>query len=328
MWTAERIEKAGSGERPLHLAIGVFDGVHLGHLAVLDAAREAARIDGGECAVLTFDPHPIVHLRPAMAPQLLTPTPAKLRLLEAAGMEGVILLEFGAELAQTSAADFARALATGLPRLRSIAVGDSWRFGHDRTGDVALLRTVGTDRGFKVRGVPPVSDEGGVVSSTRIRSALAAGDLALANRLLGRPFEIVGKVSHGQKRGRELGFPTANLFVTGLALPPDGVYAAQVLLADGSLHPAVVNLGMRPTIAGDAPVRLLEAHLTNFSGDLYDNEISVRLQTFLRPEMKFSSLDTLRQQIALDCAEAASLHPATAISERVRPKIRSIGDFN
>ena len=304
MLTRNRLEDLPALGVPLHLALGVFDGVHTGHQAVIARAVEAATRDGGLAGVLTFDPHPIRVIAPGKAPTALLGTLAhKARVMEKLGVRLFIPLHFDLQLAQMEASEFIEKL-TAAP-VKTIAVGEDWRFGHHRSGDVNFLQQEAAKRGFKLEAVSPVMHDGERVSSTRIRQAIRDGNLATAEQMLGRPYSVSGKVTEGKKLGRTLGFPTANLATGEAQLPPDGVWAVRVLLPDGRDLPGVANLGLRPTVGGDR--RWLEVHLLDFSGDLYGQELEIRFQKHLRPEIKFPSIDALRLQIRQDADEARRL---------------------
>jgi riboflavin kinase/FMN adenylyltransferase len=287
------------------IAAGVFDGLHLGHQAVLHAAFDAARGGGGTAVVLTFDPHPAHILRPGHAPRLLTSSTHKLRLMAGMGVESVLLVTFDEAFSTLEPEDFIGRLRSASPMLSRICVGQGWRFGRARRGDVVLLHKLGVRHGFQTTGVEPVSVDGRVVSSTIIRRAVEAGDLAAAQKLLGRDYAILGTVRRGEGLGHQLGFPTANLAAHNEQFPPDGVYAAHVLVA-GQAHAAVANIGTRPTVSPTGP-RLLEVHIPGFARDIYDQDIEVIFRGFLRPEKKFPDLESLRAQIAADVARAGVL---------------------
>lgn len=287
---------------PLCVAIGVFDGVHLGHQALIQRALdEAARI-GGSAVVLTFDPHPVRILRPETAPRLLTSTPHKLRLIEKLGCENLLLLNFDLEFAEQSAETFIERLAEHAKPLKAICVGHQWVFGKNRAGNIELLQSLGARLGFESIEIEPVTAGQGLISSTRIRRAVEAGDLVGADRMLGRSYSILGTVRHGQELGRKLGFPTANLAAHNEQFPPNGVYAAQVLHKD-QLHNAVANIGYRPTI-GESAERLLEVHIFDFNESIYDQDLEVSFKKFLRLEKKFSGPEELRWQIGRDVEDA------------------------
>jgi riboflavin kinase/FMN adenylyltransferase len=293
---------------PVVLAAGVFDGMHLGHRAVLETALEESRRIQATAVALTFDPHPATVLRPHAVPRLLTPTPHKLRLMESLGFSHALVVKFDSDFASMAAEDFIFKLCAASNPLAGICIGEGWMFGHRRLGDADLLRRIGSEKKFFTREVPPVRVDGAVVSSTLIRQALAEGRLAEATRLLGRDYSICGPVLRGAGLGRKIGFPTANIATGSLQLPPDGVYAVEALL-DKKILPGVANLGIRPTVSQDSP-RLLEVHLLGFSGDLYGCELDVRFLAFLRPEKKFESLDALREGIARDTEAAREFFAA------------------
>lgn len=288
--------------QPLCLAIGVFDGVHLGHKAVLTRSMQSAKQHGGLAVAVTFDPHPISTLRPGVTPQLLTPTDQKLALLEELGLPATLTIHFDQAFSRTPPRQFLETLAAAAHPLVEIVVGKDWSFGHNRTGSVALIREVGKHLGFTGTEIPSVRIRGERVSSTRIRQALALGDLALVQRLMGRPFEIRGTVVEGNRDGRKLGFPTANMEIAGRALPPDGVYAVVAWL-EGVPMRAVANLGVRPTLHGCSR-RLLEVHIPDFSDNLYGRTLRVQFHHYLRPERRFGSVHELQQQIQKDTHSA------------------------
>ncbi|MES2440520.1 MAG: bifunctional riboflavin kinase/FAD synthetase [Verrucomicrobiota bacterium] len=286
---------------PLHLALGVFDGVHVGHQAVIARAVEAAKQDGGMVGVLTFDPHPIRIIAPQKAPtSLLETLEHKARAVGDYGVRLFIPLHFDMEVVKMEASEFIAQLMAS--PVRTIAVGEDWRFGHNRSGDVTFLENEAARRGFKLAAVPPVMHDGERVSSTRIRQAIRDGNLDAAAQMLGRPYVVCGTVVEGRKLGRTIGFPTANLATGDAQLPPDGVWAVSAKLPDGSDQPGVANLGHRPTVDGAG--RVLEVHLFDFTGDLYGRELEIQFQKHLRSEMKFPSLDSLRLQIQNDAEEA------------------------
>lgn len=296
---------------PVFLAIGVFDGVHLGHQAVIStAARDAAKA-GGTAIVVTFDPHPAKVLRPQESPRLLTATQHKIALIRDLGVSHLLVLKFDRELAATPPADFVRQLAVAARPLREICVGQEWSFGKDRAGNLALLKTLGAEMGFDVVGVEPVTSEGTIISSTAIRKAVKAGDFVTVKRMLGRNYTILGTVEEGKRLGRSLGFPTANLSAHSEQFPPNGVYAAEGTLQGKKVH-GVVNLGVRPTIDDGSPQRVLEFHLFDFDRDLYGEDVELRFLRYLRPERKFESLVALREQIARDVSEARQIFAASA----------------
>jgi len=281
---------------PVHLAIGVFDGVHVGHRAVI---RTALGQPDGSAVVVTFDPHPARILRPDRSPLLLTSTRHKLAILKGLGVVRTLVLSFDESFAQTLAEDFVHGLQAACRPLGSIAVGDDWVFGHRARGSVALLRSLG----ITVHAVEAVTVEGAAARSTGVREALAHGDLARAAGLLGRPPTVLGIVVAGRQLGRKIGFPTANLALENEQLPPNGVYAVRATLGGRALD-GVANLGLRPSVESDALERRLEVHLFDFDEDIYGREVEVEWVEFLRPERAFPSLEALTAQIVLDAAEA------------------------
>ena len=299
---------------PVFLAIGVFDGVHLGHQAVIGSTVRHARETGGTAVVVTFDPHPAKFLRPQESPRLLTATDHKIALLRGLGVSHLLVLTFDQRLASTPPEEFVRQLVAASKPLREICVGQEWSFGKNRAGNLALLKKLGVEMNFHVVGVVPVTRDGVIVSSTAIRRAVEGGDLALAAKMLGREYTILGTVEEGNRLGRSLGFPTANLSAHSEQFPPNGVYAAEGRL-DGRVMRGVVNLGVRPTVATDAPQRVLEFHLFDFDRDLYGVDIEVRFLRYLRPERKFENLAALREQIARDTTEARQIFAAEAGGE-------------
>lgn len=303
MHTLTRIEELAAVPGPIFLAIGVFDGVHLGHRAVIERALADARKAGGTAVVATFDPHPVRVLRPEKAPRILTSTPHKLRLIRALGVEHLLILPFSREFAETEPEKFLHDLAAAGRPLREICVGHEWCFGRNRAGNLALMAQIGRELGFDEVGVSAVQIDGEVASSTLIRSAIEAGDLARAARFLGREYAILGTVVRGDEIGRKLGFPTANLAAHNEQFPPNGVYAVDVQ-RNGTKLRGVANIGVRPTVANASGERLLEVHIFDFNGDLYGEDLEVTFRRFIRSERKFPSLDALKAQIAQDVAAA------------------------
>lgn len=291
---------------PLFLAVGVFDGVHPGHQAVLRRALDDAHQSAGTAVAVTFDPHPVRVLRPEQAPRLLTSTPHKLQLIRRLGITHVLVIPFDRAFAATEPADFIRALTTAAKPLREICVGYEWSFGKGRAGNLALLRQLGAQLGFAEVGVPAVEVDGQIVSSTLIRRAVETGDLTRAARLLGRAYTILGTVVEGDHLGKTLGFPTANLSAHNEQFPPNGVYAVEARRG-ATVLTGVVNIGVRPTIQTASGERILEAHLFDFDETIYGEDLEIAFRQFLRPEQKFASLDALRAQIASDAAQARAL---------------------
>jgi riboflavin kinase / FMN adenylyltransferase len=295
------------------VTIGAYDGVHRGHRHIIDELRRRAEAEELETVVVTFDRHPATVVRPESAPPELTSLPQKLELLATTGVDVTVVVPFDRARADETAEDFVREVLVDALAARLVVVGEDFHFGHGRKGDVALLREMGLDLGFTVVGLGlEAAEDGGAVSSTRIRGLLADGDVAGAAALLGRPHEVWGRVRHGDGRGRtELGFPTANVAVPpATALPADGIYAGWYTTAAGRRHPAAVSLGRRPTFyaAGvDGAPRLLEAHLLDFDGDLYGQEARVAFVARLRDEERFDSADALVGQMRRDVEATRSL---------------------
>ncbi|MEX2658980.1 MAG: bifunctional riboflavin kinase/FAD synthetase [Acidimicrobiales bacterium] len=290
------------------LTLGFFDGVHLGHQLLVGEARRLAAEQGARSVVVTFDQHPAAVVRPESAPPLLTTLEHRLELLAATGVDHVVVVGFDEARSKESAEDFVEAVLVDCLRARAVVVGADFHFGHQRRGDVALLTEMGRQRGFEVEGVQLLgsgSEGARSVSSTAIRSALAQGDLVDANRMLGRPHEVWGTVHRGDARGKELGFPTANVAVPDvMAMPADGIYAGRYERPDGSVHPAAVSLGRRPTFYVDQAASLLEAHLLDFDGDLYGEPAKVRFVARLRAEERYDSVEELVAQMDRDCDAA------------------------
>lgn len=286
--------------RPV-IAIGNFDGVHRGHQAVFAAARAMAAEAEGPALALTFEPHPRTFFAPATAPFRLTPEPVKLRYIAESALQGAIVLPFDAALAAMEAESFVREVLVGRYGVAGVAVGFDFHFGRARGGSPAFLEDAGRRHGFAVRVVEPMRDEGDAISSTAIRHALASGQVGHAAHMLGRPFSVEAEVIHGEKRGRTIGYPTANL-----ALPQDldlafGIYAVRAVTPAGRLD-GVANYGRRPTF--DNGRALLEVHLFDFSGDLYGSTMEVAFHAYLRPELKFDGIDALVAQIHADARQA------------------------
>jgi riboflavin kinase/FMN adenylyltransferase len=290
------------------VTIGAYDGVHLGHRALLGELSARARADRLTTAVVTFDRHPATVVRPESAPCLLCDLDQRLELLESTGVELVVVVPFDAERANETAEDFvSQILVEGLAA-RLVVVGEDFHFGHGRKGNVALLKEMGAAAGFAVEGVSLQADRGPSgtpvepISSTRVRSSIAAGRVEEAAALLGRPHQVRGEVVHGDHRGgTDLGFPTANVDVpAGICLPAAGIYAGWYQRPDGSTWEAAVSVGRRPTFYGNAGDLLVEAHLLDFAGDLYGEEARVSFVSHLRPEVAFDSVDGLIEQMERD----------------------------
>ncbi len=287
------------------LALGNFDGFHLGHQAVAGRAVQRAAHERRPAMIATFDPHPVRFFRPDVPPFRLTSLDQREELFSHAGADAMLVFAFDAALAATSAEDFVGRILAERIGAAGVVTGDDFTFGKGRTGNVDVLRTLGAPLGITAEKVAPILIDGNPVSSSRIREALVAGDPGSATRLLTRPFAIRGEVVHGDKRGRELGWPTANLELGSYLRPAYGIYAVRVTLADGSEHDGVASLGVRPMF--EPPKELLEAYLFDFDGDLYGQTIEVALHAFLRPEAKFDGLGALRAQMAQDEADARAI---------------------
>lgn len=295
--------------RKVCLAIGVFDGVHLGHQQVIRQTINDAQQHAALSVAVTFDRHPNTVVAPARAPGLIYSLPQKLRAIDSVGVDATLLIEFTPDFSRIPAEEFARSLARDFGGIYSVCVGSAFTFGHKRGGNVDLLRELGRELKFTVHGLAAVALDGKAVSSTRIREFIRQGNLDGASQMLGRAYSVAGKVIEGDRIGRTIGVPTANVEIAGLTLPPTGVYAARVNVADRSYN-AAVNLGARPTLNNPAPQLRLEAHLLDFDGDLYGREIEVVFSDKLRDEKKFASLDELKAQIARDIAATRELFAA------------------
>lgn len=294
------------GERGACLALGMFDGVHIGHQQVLQQTVQDARRSGARSVAITFEQHPSAVVAPERTPPLIYSLRQRLRVLESLGLDAVLLLRFDRPFSEQSAETFVTGLVRDFGGITSVCVGANFTFGHRRLGNVTLLKALGGQWGFGVHAMPPVAFQGKPVSSTRIRQAIQRGELSTAGAMLGRPYAIAGQVGQGRQLGRTIGFPTANLNVTGLVLPPSGVYAGEAR-ANGSSHKAVANVGCRPTVPEAQPLVQVEVHLLDFQGDLYGQELEFSFQHKLRGEEKFASLKALQAQIEKDVSTALSL---------------------
>jgi riboflavin kinase/FMN adenylyltransferase len=310
----ERLD--GGSAVPQHLrggivALGNFDGFHLGHQAVVGRAVERARAEGRPVLVATFDPHPVRYFKPDTPPFRLTTLDQRQRLFGAAGADAMLVFRFDQELAGVTAEDFVTDRLLARIGAAGVVTGEDFTFGKGRGGNIDVLRAMGEELGFSVDTVAPVMDGGSPVSSSRIREALQIGDCEAATRLLTRPFAIQGVVEHGDKRGRTIGYPTANMTLVNYLRPAFGIYAVRGRLADGRVLDGAASLGIRPMF--DPPKELLEPYFFDFSGDLYGQAIEVELISYLRPEAKFHDLDALVRQMDADCVEARrrlSIHPS------------------
>ena len=287
------------------VALGNFDGFHFGHQAVVGRAIQRGFHERRPVIVATFDPHPVRYFRPDLPPFRLTTLDQRETLFAHAGADAMLVFEFGEELRSTSAEDFVVELLGKSIGASGVVTGDDFTFGNARSGNIALLKDLGGEIGIESEAVAPVLLDGTRISSGRIREALESGDTGLATRLMSRDFAIEGIVQGGDRRGRELGYPTANLTLGDYLRPRYGIYAVRVTLEDGSEHPGVANLGVRPTF--DPPTELLETHLLDFTGDLYGQKIAVALHAFIRDEKKFDDIEELITHMRGDEAQARHL---------------------
>lgn len=308
--------KLSHGDQPLPqalrgavVALGNFDGFHRGHQAVVGRAVARARDEGRPAIVATFDPHPARFFRSEGAHFRLTTLQQRARLFAAAGADATLVLRFDAALAALGPEQFVTEQLVGRFGATAVVTGEDFTFGKARAGTAPMLALLGAPYGMAAETVPAVTDATGVISSSRIRAALIAGDCGTATALLTRPFAIEGTVVHGDQRGRELGYPTANMELGDYLRPRYGIYAVRARLADGRIVEGVANLGVRPSF--DPPKELLEPYFFDFSGDIYGQTIEVQLVDFLRPEAKFDSLDALKAQMATDCENARQILIAT-----------------
>jgi riboflavin kinase/FMN adenylyltransferase len=307
------IERYPEGAPAAVATVGNYDGVHLGHQAIIASAARDARERGVPCIVITFDPHPLTVVSPRRAPRLLLTRRQKLLALESAGAGGVLVLTFDARLAARSAVEFLDIELGDRVPIAALHVGETFRFGRGREGDLDVLRRVGERRGFGVVGVPPVLLDGQVVSSSAVRECVQGGDVVAARRLLGRPFAVTGEVVRGAGRGRSLRFPTANVEVENELQPRRGVYVTQT--AGLALKfPSVTNVGVRPTFGGDRVT--VETHLIDADEDLYGERLEIRFLARLRDEMRFTSAAELADQIARDRAAAVTYFQKPQLASR------------
>jgi riboflavin kinase / FMN adenylyltransferase len=287
------------------VALGNFDGFHLGHQAVVGRAIQRGFHERRPVIVATFDPHPVRFFKPDLPPFRLTTLDQREALFAHAGADAMLVFEFGEELRSTTAEEFVTELLGKGIGAAGVVTGDDFTFGKMRGGNLDLLRTLGAEQGIVAEAVAPVLLDGVRISSGRIREALVAGDTATATRLMSRDFAIEGTVQGGDSRGRELGYPTANMVLGDYQRPRYGIYAVRVALDDGSEHPGVASLGVRPTF--DPPTELLETHLLDFDGDLYGRRIEVALHAFIREERRFESVEALVDEMKRDEVEARKL---------------------
>ena len=287
------------------VALGNFDGFHLGHQAVVNRAVQRAFHERRPVVAATFDPHPVKFFKPDVPPFRLTTLDQRFALFAHAGADAMLVFEFNAALASMDAEEFVADVLAQRIRAAGVVTGDDFSFGKGRRGDVALLAKLGEQHGVRAEAVPQVTLDGERISSGRIREALVAGDTGTATHMLSRDYAIEGVVQQGDRRGRELGYPTANLELGDYQRPKYGIYAVRVTLDDGSELAGVASLGVRPTF--DPPTELLEAHLFGFDGDLYGRKIEVALHAFIREEKKFADVETLVAHMRGDEAQARVL---------------------
>ena len=289
--------------------IGNFDGVHLGHQQVLTRLREQAQERNLPSTVILFEPQPLEFVAPERAPRRITRLREKIRLLQAQGIDRVVCLRFDAQLQNLSAMDFVQRLLIDGLAVKHFVVGDDFRFGRQRQGDFALLHAAGIEHGFSVQSTASCCSQGVRLSSTAIREALEKHDLPEAEKLLGRPYDITGKVAKGQQLGRTIGVPTANIRLQNKQPALQGVYATRIVGLDNKIYEGVANVGYRPTVAGLQPQ--LEVHIFDLQADLYGRHLQVEFCLFIRAEQKFAGLPELKQQISQDIAAAKDFFAAT-----------------
>jgi len=291
--------------------VGVFDGAHLGHQMIFSKVIGDAVVRDVPSVVVTFEPHPALILRPENAPKLLTGFDQKMDLLAKAGFDAAVVFDFNKEFVSYTALDFVEKILVKTLAVKKVIVGADFHFGAKREGNIDMLTSLGDRFGFEVEGLKLLTQQSKdtlFISSTEIRRALAGGDISKANKMLGHSHEVSGVVVHGDKRGREIGFPTANVFVDdAMALPSDAVYAGWFFRANGEKHKCAINIGKRPTFHQDATESLLEAHLIDFKGDLYDEVVRVQFIELLRSEKRFAGLEQLKTQLALDVQAALAI---------------------
>jgi riboflavin kinase/FMN adenylyltransferase len=286
-------------DRKVCLAIGFFDGVHLGHQQILRQTIADARKDNAVSVAITFDQHPNTIVAPAKIPPLIYSLEQKLETITSLGLDNILLIHFDKKFSGQTGEAFIRHLARDFGKIGSVCVGAEFTFGHQRSGNVALLKKLGAELDFQVHGIPAVSLDGVVVNSTRIRELVRAGEMDDASQMLGRPYAISGKIMQGDKIGLKLGFPTANLDTTGLVLPPNGVYAGRTRVKN-QVYRAALNIGLRPTVATGKKELRVEAHLLDFKGNVYGETLEVEIGKKLREERHFDTVDELKSQIRKD----------------------------
>lgn len=298
MYLLRSLAELSRFKKPLSIALGVFDGVHLGHQSVIRESVWRAREIDGEAVILTFHPHPAKILRPEAAPPLLTTEQQDYELFSVSNVDVCVILDFTKELSFCPAVEFLDQIRRSAPRLHTLVVGPNWHFGHHREGNFKLLKSWAAKQKIQAIEVPPLKIKRTTVSSTMIRKQLMAGDIMGANEKLGRPYQIVGRIVHGSRLGTHIGFPTANLDVENELIPALGVYAARALV-EGEVFAAAVNIGIRPTVSEIEEIKV-EAYLLDFSGDLYGCHMRLDFLSRIRDERRFKDVDDLKNQIALD----------------------------
>ena len=294
-----------NNNRKVCLAIGMFDGVHLGHQKVLQNAINAASQSNAISVAVTFDQHPANIIAPKNAPSLIQTQAQRNRSIELLGVDAILIIKFNEAFSRKTGKSFIQELAQGFGSIHSISVGNDFMFGHNRGGNFQLLQKLSQELNFLTYGLQPVKLNGQIVSSTRIRSALINGKIDDAKQMLGRKFSIEGPVVKGDGKGRKIGFPTANIDTKNLILPPNGVYASYTKF-NGKTHKALLNIGVRPTIIKPNPSIQVEAHILKFNENIYDQVIDIELIEKLRNEMKFESIEELKKQISCDIENAKS----------------------
>ena len=294
-----------NNNRKVCLAIGMFDGVHLGHQKVLQNAINAASQSNAISVAVTFDQHPANIISPKNAPSLIQTQAQRNRSIELLGVDAILIIKFNEAFSRKTGKSFIQELAQGFGSIHSISVGNDFMFGHNRDGNFQLLQKLSQELNFLTYGLEPVKINGQIVSSTRIRSALINGKIDDAKQMLGRKFSIEGPVVKGDGKGREIGFPTANIDTKNLILPPNGVYASYTKF-NGKTHKSLLNIGVRPTIIKPNPSIQVEAHILKFNENIYDQVIDIELIEKLRNEMKFESIEELKKQISCDIENAKS----------------------
>ncbi len=324
MITTSNLKDLQSRQKPIVLAAGFFDGVHIGHQSVIGHAIQSARAINGEAWVMTFAPHPMKVLKPEMAPLMVTAHEHKLALIEAHGADGTITLPFTRDLAATAPEEFANWLFHCAPTLNQVVVGENWRFGARAAGTPALLAEFGRDAGVSVQTMPPILYQNNPVSSTRVREAIQHGNLETAKAMLGRPPGVLGTVIHGRAVGRTLGYPSANLDPHNEALPPQAIYAVEARIND-QFHAGALSYGTRPTFDGHDPAirPVIELHLIDFDGTLYGKNIETFLLKKLRDQWHFDSIEALKKQIAEDVLQTRTIIASHGLPPELKAFLRN-----